>query len=506
MRTFIHVAAFALLCLGFATAASAQRDASRALRGFDPIGTITYSGRDTNVSLRIGSDAGRFERLRVRAQDADVFIRAATIVFGNGDRQRIRVRSRIRRGEFSPAADLDGNAPRFIRRIIFEIDPEIRRRQEARIQVFGAQPESIAPQIEFVVAGDRFADARDATVNIPVGPGVDPATHLRLAARQGVVRINSVTVYGRGFRERFNVGKTLRGGSRAALADVIEISRRPVDIERVLVSIEPSDDASAIYLQVETGRFEPRLDPTRFAPPPELDNRGRPVGQVLFGSTQMSARRGVDTIEVGRDRGVFRTIALRVLDRSIRLDRVTVVYGNGDRDVFAIGRRVSRNTVTPTFRLTGERFIDRIEIAATALGRGDRPGLVQVFGDYSERWLERRRRQARDSWVLLGAQRAQMFNADDDTFAVGRRLGRFQAIRVTARGNSVRIYGLTITYGDGSTEEVPLFTRLSSGETSEPIDLKGNRRSIRQIGIKYRSRFSLRGEGRVEVWGLRRRR
>lgn len=387
MSAVLKFALLALLSVATALPALAQREPVP--RGYEVIDTVRYDGRDETIVIPVGRAEGRFSVVRLRALDADVRIRSAEIVFGNGSRQQERIRERLDRGEVSDPIDLSGNR-RFIREIRLFIRPTIRGREEARIQLLAADE---------------------------------------------------------------------RGGP---------------DREEV----------------------------SRFGPAPRLDRRGRPVGYVLFGSTRVGFRRDTDRIEVGRDRGLFDSIAFTVEDRDILLRSLTIIYGNGQRDRLEIEQRIRQGSVSPAIRLDGDRFIDRIEFDYRAAGRGDGPAVLKVYGAYSERWLNRRPERERDAWLLLGSQRAQMFNRDDDRFEVGRRYGTFKAIRVAARRTDVRVYGLIIRYENGSSEEVPLYSSLNAGQVSQPIDLRGRERFIRDISIRYRSRLSLRGEGVVEVWGL----
>lgn len=502
MRSAIQLAVLAFLCVSFAAPSQAQR--ASAPRGYEVIDTETYRGRDDQVTFDVGRREGRFASLRFRARDARVNLRDIVVVFGNGDRQRVEVEERLRPGQLSGEIDLKGNR-RFIRTVTVNIRTRIRRREEARLVLLGAaRNEPPPPKVSYELGGYRNIDLRDRSVTIPVRSRNNEYTHIVIAAKYGDIFVESIVVHGRRSRETFDVDARIKSGSSSP---GIRIGRSPRNVERVTVNLAPSRRRGSATVEVHGGveqeRRPPALDTARFAPPPRLDSRGRPEGQLLFGSARVRFRTDKDTIEVGRDAGQFQTIVFRVLERDIRLDTVTIIYGNGQRDRFDIGRRVRGNSVTPTFKLTGERFIDRIEVVYRAAGRGNGPAIIQVYGDYSDRWLNRQLRRGRDEWVLLGSQRAQMFNSDNDTFNVGRRFGRFSALRVRARGNQVRIYGLTVTYANGSTEDVGLYARLNPGETSKAIDLKGNRRFIQKIAIKYRSKLSLAGEGRVEVYGLR---
>jgi hypothetical protein len=61
---------------------------------------------------------------------------------------------------------------------------------------------------------------------------------------------------------------------------------------------------------------------------------------------------------------------------------------------------------------------------------------------------------------------------------------------------------MRITYGNGETEDVPVPRNLSGGQETPPIDLRGRDRYIERIEMQYRSRFNLKGDAVVEIYGL----
>ncbi|MFN3867582.1 MAG: hypothetical protein ACK4MF_00785 [Hyphomicrobiaceae bacterium] len=126
-------------------------------------------------------------------------------------------------------------------------------------------------------------------------------------------------------------------------------------------------------------------------------------------------------------------------------------------------------------------------------------------------WSDARRLASRDremarGWELLGTSKAAMLSSDKDVIEVGRREGRFSAIRVRVQKADVRMYSAVVVYGNGEREEVPISGTLNAGEISEPFDLKGRGRSIERVEFNYKTKLNLnlRGSAVVEVWGLSR--
>ncbi len=111
-----------------------------------------------------------------------------------------------------------------------------------------------------------------------------------------------------------------------------------------------------------------------------------------------------------------------------------------------------------------------------------------------------RRPPPQDNWVRLGEQSVSL-GQDHDVIAVGRREGRFKAIKLIVRGNDVFIEDLKVTYGNGQSEDLVVRKRVPANSESSPIDLQGEARFIEQIELVYRARP---GGGRaiIEVQGL----
>lgn len=109
--------------------------------------------------------------------------------------------------------------------------------------------------------------------------------------------------------------------------------------------------------------------------------------------------------------------------------------------------------------------------------------------------------KAQPGWVELGCQRVN-FGLDRDVVRVGRSDGRFRAIRLRARGNTVQMLDLKVVYGNGAPDDIPVRANIPAGGTSGPKDLKGGERGIDRVELIYRSQPNFRGEGVICVDGL----
>jgi len=106
-------------------------------------------------------------------------------------------------------------------------------------------------------------------------------------------------------------------------------------------------------------------------------------------------------------------------------------------------------------------------------------------------------------WVRLGCKGVG-FLVDHDVIRVGRKEGRFKALRVRVGKAPVDFVGLTVTFANGRRQNLPLHVKIAPGLVSRPIDLKGNDRGIDRIDLLYRSIPSFLGKADVCVDGLQR--
>jgi hypothetical protein len=109
-------------------------------------------------------------------------------------------------------------------------------------------------------------------------------------------------------------------------------------------------------------------------------------------------------------------------------------------------------------------------------------------------WREREDR--RRDWQELGCQTVS-FRVDHDTVHVGRREGRFKAIRVVARGGDVEMLDLRVVYSNGAPDDIPVRQLLRRGDHTRPLDLRGARRALDRIDMVYRSLPNYRGRDAV---------
>ena len=115
---------------------------------------------------------------------------------------------------------------------------------------------------------------------------------------------------------------------------------------------------------------------------------------------------------------------------------------------------------------------------------------------------DRDRDRGGDHWDQLGCQKVG-FLVDRDVIRVGRREGKFKAIRLNVSGNDVYINDLKVVYGNGAPDDIQVRSEIREGAMTRPLDLKGRgERVIDRIELTYRAKPNFKGSAQVCVSGL----
>jgi hypothetical protein len=105
-------------------------------------------------------------------------------------------------------------------------------------------------------------------------------------------------------------------------------------------------------------------------------------------------------------------------------------------------------------------------------------------------------------WERLGCEQVGR-RTDFDEIKVGRREGRFSAIRLEAEGNSVNVLDLKVVYANGAPDDISVRSEIKEGDQTRALDLRGRDRAIDSIRIvsKRDREGPGRGPARVCVYG-----
>ena len=237
-------------------------------------------------------------------------------------------------------------------------------------------------------------------------------------------------------------------------------------------------------------------------------DRGRDRGRgddhwEQLGCQRVGNRADYDEIKVGRREGRYKAIQLEARGNSISVLDLKVVYANGDPDSIQVRSDINEGDRTRPLDLRGrERSIDSIQIVSKKnfKGRGRGRAEVCVYG------LQNDDRGGgggggRADWVELGCQSVG-FLGDRDVIKVGRREGRFKAIKLNVTGNSVNIMDLKVVYANGDPDDIQVRSEIREGGETRPLDLRGRDRSIDRVEMVYRAKPNFRGKAKVCVSGL----
>lgn len=549
---FRRAARASALVLAFLIGVVANGTASSARDGSVVLGATTASTNLDRDNVNIGPNNGRFDALRVDVRDSDVFIESLHVTSYEGAEETFRIGRVVREGRSLEPIPLHGRL-RSVRDVLFtykavgpygrggtvtlvglrgdrlegghhdgghprepDVDPRYDPRHDPR-QDPRHDPRYDPSTFDKGVDRARYerigletADNRADSLSFRAERGEGRLRQIRLRAVAERIRIGTVTiVFANGERQTALVNRRLEPGETTEPIRIdLDRDRRRVD--EIIVEKRPGLRPGRVELEL-LGVRDARGDGDR-----RDDDRGdgygssedgRPRGGwVLFGSQRVGFNADRDTVRVGRDAGIFKKIALRVLENDIFLREVIVVFANGETQRVRVNVELKEGFRTAPLPLDGgDRFIDRIELVYQSKPGGRRlPAVVEVWGDYADRWIDdaSRRRDRSDGWLMLGAQRAELLSPDSDVFEVGKRFGTFRAIRIVSRNRPVVVHGLRVVYGNGSVEDVPIRIELRDGQSTEPLDLSGRGRFIERIELRYRTKLNLRGEGTVEVWGL----
>ncbi|MCB1520991.1 MAG: DUF2541 family protein [Hyphomicrobiaceae bacterium] len=232
--------------------------------------------------------------------------------------------------------------------------------------------------------------------------------------------------------------------------------------------------------------------------------RGDRAGWEQLGCVTVSRRADRDVIKIGRREGRFKAIRLSASGNDVDILDLKVVYANGAPDDIQVRSELRQGAETRPLDLKGrDRAIDRIEVVTKRdfKGRGKGRAKLCAQGLKNDRKADGapgRPGGPGGKWVELGCQKVG-FLTDRDVLKVGRREGRFKAIRLEVSGNAVYINDLKVIYANGAPDDIPVRAEIREGGQSGPLDLKGRERAIDRIEMIYRSKPNFKGSARVCV-------
>ena len=246
-------------------------------------------------------------------------------------------------------------------------------------------------------------------------------------------------------------------------------------------------------------------------------DRDRNREWILLGEQAVGFRVDRDVIRIGqtedwyRDRS-FRRLHLVAEGNDIHLINVRLVYFNGFGEDYRVDRLL-REGEDQAIELRGDRsFVRQLELTYRARpGFGGR-AVMKVYGEPSRRGPPGGPPPIISGpgpgsgggadWTELGCKQVSLFGRDRDSIDVGRREGRFRAIRLHVRGADVEVLDLRVIYANGTPDDISVRHVIRQGDTTRPLDLRGRERSIQRVEMVYRTIPNFKGLARVCVEGL----
>lgn len=219
---------------------------------------------------------------------------------------------------------------------------------------------------------------------------------------------------------------------------------------------------------------------------------------VLLGEQAVGFRVDRDVIRINQSEDWyrsrrFRTLHFKAQGNDIHMMSIRLVYMNGFGEDFRVDRLIRQGDEMPV-DLRGERsFVRQIEMVYRARPDFGGRATIQVYGEPS-------RREGpppgpppgvvssdRGDWTELGCQQVSLFGKDRDAVRVGRREGRFKAIRLHVRGADVEMLDLKVIYTNGEPDDIRVRNLIRAGDRTRSLDLRGWERSIDRVDMTYRT-------------------
>ena len=237
-------------------------------------------------------------------------------------------------------------------------------------------------------------------------------------------------------------------------------------------------------------RYDDRFDERTF-----YDDR-RGGGWSRIGQIVVKPRIEREVIRVNPREETFSRVGVRAFDGDVEIIELNIRFGNNQVERVRVGKLVRAGTGLPPIDLPGQlRRLREVEVVYRAfgaarievVGREGRPG--PGAGPGPGRWQE------------LGCAKVG-FLEGKDVIRVGRKEGTFRAIKLSVRGNKLRLDRLRVVYGNGQAEDLVVRTVIPEGGETRAIDLSGRQRGIDFIDLRYIPQITFGGRATVCVSGL----
>ncbi|MCW5770888.1 MAG: hypothetical protein KIT16_04570 [Rhodospirillaceae bacterium] len=220
----------------------------------------------------------------------------------------------------------------------------------------------------------------------------------------------------------------------------------------------------------------------------------------LLGSRQVGF--GVDRDVVsGAGQGQFTVIRLCVRNNAVHFRHVEVEFANGQRQNVVFNARLRPGQCSPNLDLAGDaRRISRVMLAYNSVPNFRGQAVVSVYGLHRAMGPGPGPGPGSAGWERMGTHQVG-FRVDRDTFFLQGE-GRFRALRLCVARNGVHFRDVTVVFGNGERQDLPVQRFIGPGQCTPVLDLRGNARRIRQVVMLYNAQHNFRGQAAVTLYGL----
>ncbi|MEZ5924754.1 MAG: hypothetical protein R3D57_10275 [Hyphomicrobiaceae bacterium] len=443
---------------------------------------------DSNSSvIDVAGEGGRINAVVLRARRNDLRLRGVTIVYSDGDQERVAIDGPLYAGEETDVIELKGRR-RSVDRIELSLRPTGRGGRPATVEAWGRQaPEPELPPLgrEWRRLGQQSVDLDGERVSLEVGADAGRLNALVLRVRRGDVRVRGMTVvYGNGAEEDVAFDNPIYGGEES---EIIDLKGRARFIDRIDLRLR-AGRRSGRRAELEIwGRQAP--EPV----PPPLSKEWQ-----LVGKQELDPRRDRVSISSDLERGRFDAVLLRASRDDVRLRGLTISTGGDDAEAIDVDEMLYAGEAGQIVEIKGRpRYIEGVDLKYQADRRGRRSPVVEVWArEAPERNLPPLGRE----WQLL-AQQSIDLGRDRQIIDIGDESGRVNALVLRAKRDDIRLRRLRLVYGNGDEEEVPVDSILYAGEETSLIELKGRARLVQSIEVVTRTIGRSGRRAELEVWG-----
>ena len=241
---------------------------------------------------------------------------------------------------------------------------------------------------------------------------------------------------------------------------------------------------------------------------------------VLVGKKTVDTVKPNESIDVSKAKGAFKAIRLVSKNGTVDIVRLEIQAIKGGGTTEAKAFKLSSGERTRSFELKGDAFLEQVNLSIGKPSGKPSKVSLEVYALQSPEGVKMARPATgaiaatptsatpteaepgsvtAGGDVLFGYQRVG-FGIDRDTIRVGAEVGKFDKIRLRVLENDIHLNELKVIYVTGEPDVLAVNADIRENTRTKWLPVKADR-FIREIEMNYRSRPSVKGFARIEVYG-----